>query len=48
MTSGSKYFIDQPPCRNPPLVSSSGPPGAGHCRQQISPFAACLLDVVQA
>ena len=28
MTSGSKYGIDQPPWRNPPLVSSSGPPGA--------------------
>ena len=28
MTSGSKNRIDQPPWRNPPSVSSSGPPGA--------------------
>src|SRR3954451_8467482 len=25
---GSKYGADQPPWRKPPLVSSSGPPGA--------------------
>ncbi len=28
MTSGSKNGIDQPPCWNPPSVSSSRPPGA--------------------
>src|SRR3954447_15403273 len=28
IVSGSKSAPDQPPCRNPPLVSSSGPPGA--------------------
>src|SRR5688572_19229535 len=28
ITSGSKYGIDQPPCRKPPSVSSSAPPGA--------------------
>src|SRR5689334_8329815 len=28
IVAGLKYGFDQPPCRNPPSVSSSGPPGA--------------------
>src|SRR5579872_3429376 len=47
MTSGSKNGIDQPPWRNPPLVSSSGPPGAWTTPSRLmnSLTTTCIVDL---